>query len=131
MNKAVEYLKKCGTFFVATVDGDQPKVRAFGAVAEIDGKLYMATNNKKAVYQQMMKNPKVEICGMLPESNWIRLQGEAVADNTRETKVKMLELNPILTSMYNIDDGIFAVVYLRNIKAKVESFTGAVESFEA
>jgi len=131
MNKAVEYLKKCGTFFVATVDGDQPKVRAFGAVAEIDGKLYMATNNKKAVYQQMMKNPKVEICGMLPESNWIRLQGEAVADNTRETKVKMLELNPILTSMYNIDDGIFAVVYLKNIKAKVESFTGAVESFEA
>ena len=131
MNKAVEYLKKSGTFFLATNDGDQPKVRAFGAVADIDGKLYLATNNKKAVYQQMMANPKVEICGMLPESNWIRLSAEAVADDTRESKSKMLEANPILTSMYNLDDGIFALVYLKNIKAKVESFMGEIESFEA
>ena len=131
MNKAVEYLKKCGTFYVATVDGDQPRVRAFGAVAEIDGKLYLATNNKKAVYKQMMQNPKVEICAMTPENNWIRLQGEAVADDTRESKAKMLAINPILTSMYNLDDGIFAIVYLKNVKAKVESFVGEIESFEA
>ena len=131
MNKAVDYLKKCGTFYVATVDGDQPRVRAFGAVAEIDGKLYLATNNKKAVYKQMMQNPKVEICAMTPENNWIRLQGEAVADDTRESKAKMLAINPILTSMYNLDDGIFAIVYLKNVKAKVESFVGEIESFEA
>ena len=131
MNKAVEYLKKCGTFFIATTEGDMPRVRAFGAVADIDGKLYLATNNKQAVYQQMMANPKMEICGMLPDNNWIRLQGEAVADDTRESKTKMLEANPILTSMYNLDDGIFALVYLKNIKAKVESFMGEIETFEA
>ena len=131
MNKAVDYLKKCGTFYLATVDGDQPRVRAFGAVAEIDGKLYMATNNKKAVYHQMMKNPKVEICAMTPDNHWIRMQAEAVADDSKDSKAKMLAANPVLTSMYNLDDGIFAVVYLKNIKAKVESFVGEIESFEA
>jgi uncharacterized pyridoxamine 5'-phosphate oxidase family protein len=131
MNKAVDYLKKCGTFYIATVEGDQPRVRAFGAVAEIDDKLYLATNNKKAVYHQMMENPKVEICAMTPENNWIRIQAEAVADDTREAKSKMLAANPVLTSMYNLDDGIFALVYLKNIKAKVESFVGEIESFEA
>jgi len=129
MNKAVEFLKTCQTFYIATAEGDQPRVRAFGAVAEINGKVCLATNNTKAVYRQMTENPKIEICGVAPDGKWIRITGKAVADDSRDVKAKMLEINPMLKTMYSLDDGIFAVVYLTDAAAKIESFAGEADSF--
>lgn len=97
--KALDFLKSCGTFYLATVEDDQPHVRPFGAVAEFEGKLYLITNNQKDVYHQMKKNNKVEISGMV-EGTWIRLKGEVKEDLRREARVAMLEANPSLGNMW-------------------------------
>ena len=124
MKETLEFLKKAGTFYLATIDGDQPRVRPFGAVCEFEGKLYLVTNNKKDVYKQIMANPKIEISGMA-DGKWIRLSGEAVQDPRREAKKAMLDANPGLRGMYNEDDGIVEVLYLRNATAVFCSFTDA------
>ena len=129
MKKAYEFLKACGTFYLATMDGDQPRVRPFGAVALFEDKLYITTGNKKAVFAQLMANPKIEISGMLG-GDWIRLSAEAVRDERREAKTAMLEENPVLRGMYAEDDGVFEVLYLVNARSTVCSFTKAPEAWE-
>ncbi|MBP3217141.1 MAG: pyridoxamine 5'-phosphate oxidase family protein [Lachnospiraceae bacterium] len=124
MKEVLEFLKKCGTFYLATVEGDQPRVRPFGAVNEFDGKLYITTSNQKPVYAQMMQNPKIEICGMLG-GQWIRIEARAVCDSRIEAKESMLEANPSLKGMYSVDDGKFEVLYLTDAKAVIASFTEA------
>ena len=84
MNKITEELKKVGTFFIATVEGDQPRVRPFGAVAEFEGKTYICTNNTKPCYAQMLANPKTEISAMYPDGAWLRISGELVRDDRDE-----------------------------------------------
>ena len=79
MKEILDYLKSCGTFYIATNEGGQPRVRPFGAVCEFENKLYIVTNNKKKVYAQMLKNPKVEIFGMIKDT-WIRIEGEVKED---------------------------------------------------
>jgi len=129
MNKAVEFLKNCGTFYLATVEGDQPRVRPFGAVSEINGKVYITTNNTKPVFKQMQANPKVEISAFAADGKWIRIAGKAVADPNREVKEAMLKDNPSLSTMYSLDDGIFEVLYLDAATATISSFAGAPEVF--
>lgn len=124
MNEVLNYLKACGTFYLATNEDDQPRVRPFGAVCEFEGKLYITTNNKKAVFAQMKKNAKIEISGM-NKGTWIRLEAEAIHDDRREARVAMMESNEAsLSSLYSIDDGIFEVLYLKNATASIYSFTG-------
>ena len=123
MQEVLDYLKQAGTFYLATDDNGQPRVRPFGAVAQFEGRLYLSTNNKKDVYRQMLQNPKVEISGM-NGNTWIRLEAQAIADDRREARVRMLEDNPGLGSMYNADDGIMAVVYLQNATATILTFGG-------
>ena len=124
MKEALEFLKKAGTFYLATVEGDRPRVRPFGAVCEFEGKLYIVTNNTKDVYKQMAANPKIEISGMAG-GKWIRLAAEAVRDDRFEARKAMLEANPNLRSMYSEDDGKVEVLYLQNATATVCSFTEA------
>ncbi|MFR3729342.1 pyridoxamine 5'-phosphate oxidase family protein [Lacrimispora sp.] len=124
MKEVLDYLKACGTFYLATNEGDQPRVRPFGAVCEFEGKLYITTNNKKNVFAQMKKNPKVEISAM-NKGTWIRLEAEAVHDDRREAREAMMEDNKaVLSKMYSVDDGIFEVLYLKNATATICSFTG-------
>lgn len=125
MKEALQFLKDAGTFYLATVDGDQPRVRPFGAVAEFEGKLYIVTNNEKDVYQQMQKNPKIEISGMSKDGKWIRLAAEAVRDDRLEARKAMLDANPSLRNMYSEDDGKVEVLYLQNATATICSFTDA------
>ena len=124
MEKALKFLKECGTFYIATVEGDQPRVRPFGAVCAFEGKLYITTNSRKKVYDQMMKNPKVELSGMVGGS-WIRLAAEVVRDDRREARKAMLDDNPGLRNLYGEDDGILEVLYLKNASAEICSFTDA------
>ncbi|MBR6397274.1 MAG: pyridoxamine 5'-phosphate oxidase family protein [Lachnospiraceae bacterium] len=129
MEEIYEFLKSCGTFYIATIDGDQPRVRPFGALAIIDGKICTASNNTKKVYQQIKANPKVEISGMAG-GKWIRFTAECYEDERREAKEEMLEKSPGLKSMYSVDDGIFCVLYFKNVKADICSFTEPVKTIE-
>ena len=122
MEEVYRFLKECGTFYLATEDGDQPRVRPFGVVNIFENKLYIQTGKIKNVSKQMQKNPKIEICGM-KDGKWIRVTGEVVRDDRREAKVSMLEANPVLKSMYSADDDNTEVLYLQNAKAKFCSFT--------
>lgn len=122
MNEVLNYLKECGTFYLATCECGQPKLRPFGAVAEFEGKLYIITNNKKEVFKQMLKNPKIALCGMINDT-WLRVEGEIRHDIRRDAKVKMLETNPSLRSMYNEDDNLMEVLYLVNATATISSFS--------
>ena len=122
MNEVLEYLQDCGTFYLATVEGDQPHVRPFGAVCEFEGKLYIVTNNQKDVYKQMKANKKVEISAM-NNGTWIRLNGVVKEDTRREARVAMMEANESLHSMYSVDDNLMTVFAFEHGVATICSFT--------
>lgn len=124
MKEVLDFLNKCGVYYLATVEGDQPRVRPFGAACIFDGRLYITTSNQKPVYRQMMANPKVEISGMAG-GQWLRLAATAVQDGRREAKAAMLEAHPELGGMYSLDDGKFEVLYLKDATADICSFTEA------
>lgn len=129
MKEILEFLRECGTFYLATTEGNQPRVRPFGAVCEFEGKLYIVTNNKKDVYDQMLKNPKIEICGM-SKGKWMRVAGEVELDERREARVAMIEANKSLENMYNVDDNLMEVLSFKNAKATLYSFTGEPVTYE-
>jgi uncharacterized pyridoxamine 5'-phosphate oxidase family protein len=129
MNKAAELLKKAGTYYIATNEGDQPRVRPFGAAADIDGKTYIGMNNTKKVFEQLLANPKIEITAMIDGGDWIRIAAKAIRDNTNEARQKMIDANPMLGGMYKADDGLFEVFYLEDVTGKVEGFGGVKEEF--
>lgn len=123
MKEVLDFLKHCGTFYLATVDGDKPQVRPFGAVCEFEGSLYFVTNNKKEVYKQMKANPNVAICGMY-KGKWIRVSGRVEEDTRREARVAMMDANhAALSSMYTVDDNLMVVFRFVDGSATVYSFT--------
>ena len=131
MEKVLEFLQQAKTWYLATVEGDQPRVRPFGAQMVYNGKLYITTSNQKNVYKQMIANPKVEICGMTPDGRWIRITGKVTEDTSVEAKQAMLDANPSLTRMYAVDDGKFAVLYFEEgAVAVISSFTAAPETIQ-
>ena len=129
MEEVYDFLKKCGTFFLATEEGDQPRVRPFGVVHIFEGKLYIQTGKSKNVSKQMQINPKVEICSVL-DGRWIRLEGKLVRDDRIEAKRSMLDANPILKNMYSADDDNTEVLYFEKAKATFYSFTEAPKTIE-
>ena len=124
MEEVFEFLKDCGTFYIATEEGDQPRVRPFGVVNIFEGKLYIQTGKVKNVSKQMQINPNVEICGFM-DGKWVRLEGKVVRDDRYEAKASMLDANPVLKSMYSADDDNTEVLYFENAKATFCSFTEA------
>ena len=129
MEEVFEFLKKCGTFYIATEEGNKPRVRPFGVVNIFEGKLYIQTGKSKNVSKQMQINPNVEICSCI-DGKWIRLEGKVVRDDRREAKVSMLDANPILKNMYSADDDNTEVLYFENAKATFCSFTEAPKVVE-
>ena len=130
MNEVMEYLKACGTFYLATSEDGQAHVRPFGAVCGFEGKLYFVTNNQKKVYQQMKKNGKVEICGM-SKGTWIRVEGEVKEDLRRESRVAMMDANTAsLSGMYTVDDNLMTVFYFEHGTAVIYSFTAEPKVIE-
>ena len=127
MNEVQAYLKECGAFFIATVDGDQPRVRPFGVSEIINGRLYIMTGKVKDVFKQLDKNGKFEICAMKPSgAEWMRLEGTLVNDDTLAVKEEFLNRNESLKAMYKADDGNMAVLYVTNSTASFFSFTEPV-----
>lgn len=122
MQEVCEFLKQCSTYYLATTDGDQPRVRPFGTAEIFEGKLYIQTGKVKNVYRQMKENPKIEISGMAG-GNWTRLTATAVEDDRVQARQHMLDAYPSLKKMYSADDGNTVVFYLENATATICSFT--------
>lgn len=120
MKRVFDFLKKAGTFYLATAEGDQPRVRPFGSVMIYEGKLYLCTDKTKKVSQQIQKNPKIEICAFA-NGTCMRLQAEAVRDDRAAAKEAMLEAEPMLKKMHSPDDGRFEVLYLANAVATFDT----------
>lgn len=124
MNEVLKFLTDNPTFYIATVDGNKPRVRPFGFVMEYEGKLWFCTNNQKNVYKQLKANPYFEVSTASPDGKWIRLRGKAVFNSTPAAKAKALEVMPSLANMYSVDDSIFEVFYVDEGEATFCSMTG-------
>ncbi|MBR5405482.1 MAG: pyridoxamine 5'-phosphate oxidase family protein [Oscillospiraceae bacterium] len=122
MQEVYEFLKKCGTYYLATVQGDQPRVRPFGTVDLFEGRLYIQTGKSKAVSQQIAANPKAELCAFA-DGVWLRVACELVRDDRIEAKRHMLDSYPQLKAMYAAEDDNTEVLYLKNAEAVFSSFT--------
>lgn len=127
MERVYEFLKNVETYFLATVEGTQPRVRPFGTVNIFEGKLYIQTGKVKSVSQQLMANGKAELCAF-KDGTWIRVSGELIEDDRREARASMLDAYPNLRAMYNEDDGNTQVFYFKNATATFSSFTAAPET---
>ena len=122
MQEVYDFLKACGTFYLATTEGDQPRVRPFGALDIFEGKLYTQTGKVKNVSKQIQANPKVEICAF-GQGKWVRIECKLIRDDRREAKVHMLDANPGLKNMYSADDDNTEVLYFADATATFSSFT--------
>ena len=129
MERVCSFIKEAETYYLATVDGDQPLVRPFGTIHIFEGKLYIQTGRKKDVAKQLAANPKAEICAF-KDGKWIRVTGELVDDNRVEAKKSMLDAYPSLRAMYDPEDDNTEVLYFKNAKATFSSFTAAPETVE-
>ena len=127
MEKVLEFLKECGTYYLATVEGDQPRVRPFGTAEIFEGKLYIQTGKVKPVSKQIQANPKVEICAF-KGGKWLRIAGSLVRDDRIEAKRDMLEKNPGLKRMYSAEDDNTEVLYFENATATFYSFGSEPET---
>lgn len=126
MEKVYDFLKSCGAYYLATTDGDQPRVRPFGTYLIFEDKLYIQTGKVKAVSKQMMANPKIEICAFSGDK-WIRIEAVAVEDDRIEAKKAMLDAYPQLQEMYSAEDENTQVLYLKDATATFYSFGGEPE----
>ena len=128
VEKVCQFLDEAQTYYLATVEGDQPRVRPFGTALVYGGKLYIQTGKVKNVSKQLAANPKAEICAF-QNGKWLRVSGELINDDDRAVKVAMLEKMPSLKRMYSADDDNTQVLYFRNAVATFSSFMGAPETF--
>ena len=129
MEKVLQFLKEAETYYLATVDGDQPRVRPFGTIHLYEDKLYIQTGKVKDVSKQIHANPKVELCAF-KGGEWLRVAGTLVEDERVEAKRSMLDAYPSLQGMYKADDGNTEVFYFTNAVATFSSFTAAPEVIE-
>ena len=127
MERVVKFLKDAGTYYLATVDGDQARVRPFGTVNVFEGKVYIQTGKVKDVSKQIHANPKVEICAFM-NGEWLRVSGKLVEDDRREARQSMLDAYPNLQAMYSADDGNTEVFYFEDATATFSSFAAAPET---
>ena len=125
MNEVYEFLKAAGTYYLATTENGEPRVRPFGTVDLWNGKLTIQTGYSKAVAKQMLANPRVEICAMTADGRWIRVTADAVPVKEIEAAEHMLDAYPSLKAMYAPGDGNTAVFALENGQAVISSFTAA------
>ncbi|MCI8389288.1 MAG: NimC/NimA family protein [Roseburia sp.] len=122
MEQVAAFLKEAGTYYLATTEGDQPRVRPFGTAHVFEDRLYIQTGRVKEVSKQLLVNPKAEICAF-HKGRWIRIAGELIEDDRNEARQSMLDAYPSLQNRYAADDGNTQVFYFRNATATISSFT--------
>lgn len=123
MKTVCEFLQKAHVFYVATVEGDQPRVRPFGIAHIIDGRLCVMTGKCKPVSHQIGVNPKVEVCACV-NGEWVRIAGKLIEDDRMETRQAMLDAYPFMKKTYAADDGNMQVLYFEDAIATFDGFSG-------
>ena len=126
IERVYQFLEEAGTYYLATMEGDQPRVRPFGTALLYEGKLYIQTGKIKPVSKQIQINPKVELCAF-KDGKWLRLSGILERDERREAKKAMLDKMPSLRAMYNEDDGNTEMLYFKSGEATFSSFVAPSE----
>ena len=121
MQEVYDFLKEVGVYYLATVEGDQPRVRPFGTIDLFEGKLYIQTGKVKNVSKQLQANPKAEICAF-GEGTWVRVSGKLIRDDRIEAKEHMLDAYPHLKNMYSAEDDNTEVLYFEDATATFSSF---------
>ena len=129
MERVCSFFKDAQTYYLATVDGDQPRVRPFGTAHIFEDKLYIQTGKVKPVSKQIAANPKAEISAF-KDGTWVRIQCELVEDDRVEARKSMLDAYSDLRRMYDENDGNTQVLYLKNAVATFSSFTAEPEVVE-
>ena len=129
MEKICNFLKEAGVYYLATVEGNQPRVRPFGTALLYEGKLYIQTGKVKPVSKQLAVNPKAEICAF-KDGVWLRIAGELVNDDRVEVKKAILDEYSNLRGMYDEHDDNTQVLYFKNGVATFSSFTAPAEVIE-
>lgn len=129
LQKVYQFLISCGTYYIATIDGDKPRVRPFGTAAIFEDKLYFQTSNQKNVFQQIQSNNNVELSAFDGEK-WIRVSGKVIRDERIEAKQYVLDMHESLKSVYSADDGKTEVFYFESGTAVISSFAGEEEVIE-
>ncbi len=131
MEEVLKFFAENSTFFFSTVGTDgKPKVRPFGLLMEIGGKLHLCTNNQKAVYQELMANPYCELCACSPDYSWLRLSGKAVFTKDAAAKARVLDGNPGVKELYkDAENPIFEVFCLEGATATLAQFGGPTKEF--
>ena len=124
MKEVYDFLKSARIYYLATAEGDQPRVRPFGTVDIFEGRLYIQTGKSKSVSKQLQANPKAEICAF-DGGRWLRVSGTLVRDDRVEAKAHMLDNYPELKAMYSADDDNTEVLYFKDAAATFSSFTEA------
>lgn len=128
MDAVLKFLQDNSPFFLATVDGNVPKVRPFGLAMKFEGKLYFGTNNQKPVYQQLQANPKIEISTASKTGEWLRLKGKAVFNTTPQIKQVALDVVPILKNVYSVEDSLFELFYIEDAEATLKDMKGVAKT---
>ena len=121
MERIQKFLKDCGVYYLATIDGDKPRVRPFGTAEIFEGHLYIQTGKVKDVSKQIAKNPNVEICAF-KDNKWVRISGILKRDERVEAKKDMLDKNPFLRRMYDENDDNTEVLYFESGTAVFSEF---------
>jgi uncharacterized pyridoxamine 5'-phosphate oxidase family protein len=124
MEEIIQFLQKAQVFYLATAQGDQPRVRPMGFVMSYEGTLSFCTNNKKDMFKQIQANPKIEVCASTPEGKWLRICGTVAFNPDRAAKEQALEIMPYLKSMYSADDGIFEIFHFEKAIAVFSDMQG-------
>ncbi len=130
MNKVVEELKKVKVFYIATIDGDKPRVRPFSSVAEFEGHIYLCTGRHKETYKQLSNNPHIELSGMYDGGTWLRVSADVIEDNRVEAEQAVLDDPTGPSQLYKAGDGRFVVFKLTNVKAYKYNFYSAPEEIK-
>lgn len=125
MNKVVEELKKVGVFYIATIEGDKPKVRPFSSVCDIDGNVYICSGKHKDIYKQIKENPNIELCGMYDQGSWLRVSATCEEDNGIKIQEEFLKDETSPSQLYKASDGRFVTFKLNNVKALKFNFYSA------
>ena len=126
MERICNFLKEAGVYYLATVEGNQPRVRPFGTAHIFEEKLYIQTGKVKPVSKQLAVNPKAEICAF-KDGTWLRITGELINDDRIEAKKSMLDAYENLRGMYDENDDNTQVLYIQNATATFSSFTAPAE----
>ena len=130
MEEVQAYLKECGTFYIATNEGDQPRVRPFSSVAEFENKAYLCSGKQKEIYLQIKNNPKVELSGMYDGGTWLRVSATLLEDDRIEAQQAVLDDPTGPSQLYHAGDGRFVVYRLENVKAFKYNFYAAPEEIK-